>query len=183
VNFADLPVLASLTALSLGRAVLHFEDGSSLPVDLPKQHGTVIRLRCSLLVIGQGENSQGYRVPEHLLPTVKAALDLWAYHEVQAPLTLTGIDRQQDAMTFEALDSKGRSVSLSVPHPVFTQFAFDSPSLAGSVDLYVTRETLGQAFHFEIQPETPEGSKVLELLGYTDRAKASSKGHGEGEAL
>ena len=182
VNFADLPVLASLTALSLGRAMLHFKDGSSLPVNLPEQPGTVIRLRYSLLVIGQGENSQGYRVPEHLLPTVKAALGLWAYHEVQAPLTLTGIDWQPSTAIFKATDSRGRAVSLSVPHPVFTQFAFDPSLLAGSVNLYVTRGTLGQAFHFEVQPETPEGRAMLELLGYADRAKASSEGHGEGEA-
>ena len=36
------------------------------------------------------------------------------------------------------------------------------------------RDQLGQAFHFEIQPETPEGQTVLEVLGYADRFSLTS---------
>ena len=173
VSCADLPVLTVLTALSLGMAVLHLEDGSNVTVGTEPNIFFLPSNSPFVLGVGDGEV---YAVPDHLCATVRAALNLHRIGGLPLHLTLTGINQQSDAVTFQAVNQEGQAVALSVPHPVFTQLEFNPSSLAGPVGLIVTcdRAQPSRAFHFEIQPETPEGQTVLEVLGYADRFSLTS---------
>jgi len=178
VKRVDLPVLTGLTALSLGHALLHLEDGSSIEVDARQPGAWLLGVQPPFaLVIGLGDAATGYQVPAHLEGSVCAALNLYRPHDGPPRLTLTGIDQQPEALTFQAVNQAGQAVALSVPLPVFTELDFNPSSLPEPVGLIVTHDRAQphRAFHFEIQPETPEGCEVLELLGYADRLKASDE--------
>lgn len=178
MSLADLPQLASITALSLGRAVLHLADGSSVEVDA-QQPDIWASTEGGYLVVGRGEEAKAYGVPTHLQATLYAALRMWsAFYEGPPVLTLTGIDRQPDTVTFQAVNQEGQAVALTMPRPVGVQPSFPMPREPGEpVSLEVTHKaTPGHGFTFNIYPETQEGRAMLELLGYAERFSLSLEG-------
>lgn len=180
---ADLPVLASITALSLGCAVLTLEDGSSVTVDA-KQPGVFASAESGyLLVGGNTEDARAYAVPDHLQATLCAALRLWSAHFEGPPvLTLLSFDEQPDTVTFGAVNGEGQAVSLTMPQPLKSHISgLPDWSADASVQLYVNREEAGPmvpGFVFHIWPTTPEGFALLTLLGMGEQFKTSSEGRG-----
>lgn len=179
---AALPMLVSLTALSLGHAVLHLADGSSVDVDA-RREGLCASGESPFYLAGwprgRFEESWAYGVPDHLQATVYAALGLWGVPQSGPPsLTLLSIDKQPDALTFGAVDGEGQAVSLTMPRPVDVRPGFPMPRPVGvPVNLSVTREDTppGQGFTFKVYPETPEGRAVLELLSLSAQVEANGE--------
>ncbi len=95
---AHLPWIVGLTALALGRATLHLEDGSSVSIDAGRDCAALMP---DLLILMPGPV---YRVPTHLHATLQAALCL--DQAGRAPLILTGLELTTDEATFSAVDAK-----------------------------------------------------------------------------
>ncbi|AWN24215.1 hypothetical protein DKM44_14055 [Deinococcus irradiatisoli] len=186
-----LALVVGLTALAPGRAVLKLEDGASVPVNLTEQGGFLFGFDAPyVLVVGDGESGEGYRVPAHLFATVRAALHMWSEYEGPTRLRLFHVELESDTLLLDARDAEGLIVSLRVPRPFSVQaghFLSPHPSdhlvmvtvlqgqLPTMAEVHATGPLPVNAYSFEITPRTLEGSACLEALGYSGRFPSTEK--------